>query len=235
MSHKPLFNVKAVLYISWGLALLVILLFLGPQKILASFCSVTPHNIREFVSSFGMLSALVYISLLAVRSFFFLPVTPFTIAGGFLFGPVFGLVFTVVGRMLSATITFSLSRYLLRDYVKSRVRGKYAGFEARLEKGGIFYIAILRMVPMLPFDVVGYAAGVSSIRFKKYLFGTLMGDLPGVFAYTLLGSSLSEPGSSRFYLSIIIALIVAVLSWLFMILYIRKCERKKVDGTDVFT
>lgn len=235
MSYKPLFNVKAALYILWGLALLVILLFLGPQRIVASFCSVTPHNIRDFISSFGMLSALAYISLLAVRSFFFLPVTPFTIAGGFLFGPVFGLVFTIIGRMLSAMITFSLSRYLLRDYVKSRIAGKYAGFYTRLEKGGIFYIAIMRMVPMLPFDVVGYAAGVSSISFKKYIIGTLIGDLPGVFAYTLLGSSLSEPGSMRFYLSIIIALAVAALSWLFIILYIKKCEQKKADGTDVFT
>lgn len=229
MSYKPLYNIKAVLFIAWGLALLIILLILGPRTIVDSFRGVTPHNIRVFVASFGMLSALAYISLLAVRSFLFLPVTPFTIAGGFLFGPVFGLVFTVIGRMLSATITFSLSRYLLRDYVKSRIAGKYAGLDARLEKGGIFYIAIMRMIPMLPFDVVGYAAGISSISFKKYIIGTLIGDIPGVFAYTLLGSSLSEPGSMRFYLSIIISLAVAALSWLFIILYIKIREQKKAD------
>lgn len=226
MALKQL-NYRTALIISWAIALLAIILFLGPDKIIASYASFTPDNIRHQISSFGILSAIIYILSYAIRPFIFLPVTPFTIAGGFLFGTTTGLILTLIGRtILSATIAFCLSRYLFRDYVRSKIKNRYAIWDGRLEKGGIAYIAIMRMIPMLPFDMVGYIAGSSSITYKRYITGTFLGDLPGVFVLTFLGSSLLEPGSFQFYLSIILTIIVAGGSWLYII-YINKRNRDK--------
>lgn len=222
MSYRSTNNFRYALILLWGLSLLLILLFLGPQRIIVTLTSLTPQDIRDFISSFGLLSALAYILIHAVRPFFFLPVTPFSIAGGFLFGTALGLVLTVIGRLASALITFGVSRYLFRDYIKSRIRGKYAGWDDRLEKGGILYVIVMRMIPMLPFDVVGYVAGVSSISFRKYMIGTFIGDLPGVFVLTFLGNGLSEPGSPQFYLSLLIAIVVAALSWLYILVFVKK-------------
>ena len=222
MSFKPPFNLKMAIVLSWGLALLIILLFLGPQRIIDLFSGLTPRHIRGFIASFGLLSALVYLLIYALRPFFFLPVTPFTIAGGFLFGNGLGLVLSITGRLISATITFSVSRYLFRDYIRSRIRDKYARWEERLEKKGLVYVAILRMLPMLPFDVVGYVSGVSGIGYRKYIVGTFLGDLPGIIVLTFLGDSLSDPGSTRFYLSVLLAIVVAAASWLYIIIFVRK-------------
>lgn len=228
MSYKSLLSLRAALLLSWGFILLVVLVYLGPQRITDAYGGLTPESIRDFVASFGLLSAIIYIFLYVLRSFFFLPVTPFTIAGGFLYGAGLGLLVTLLGRtIISSTITFYLSRYVLRDFIKARIKGKYSGWDARLEKSGIMSIAIMRMVPMLPFDAVCYIAGASSISFRKYLIGTIIGDLPGVFVLTLLGSSLTEPGSPLFYISLFIAALVAVASWLYIRMYAKK-EAKKV-------
>ncbi|MCD1295301.1 TVP38/TMEM64 family protein [Methanocella sp. CWC-04] len=203
--------------ISWALTLLIIILFLGPEKIISSYDYITPRNISDLTSSLGMLSALAYILFYVVRPFLLLPVTPFTIAGGFLFGTVYGLILTIIGRcIISATISFCLSRYLFRDYVKNKIRTKYAGWDSRLEKNGILYVAIMRATPVLHFDAVGYIAGASSMSFKKYIIGSFIGDLPSIIFLTFLGSSLTEFGSSQFYLSIVITIVVAVGFWIYM-------------------
>ena len=230
MNYKSRYSLKVAIFLSWGLALLLILLIIGPERIMDSYSSLSPNGIRDFVSSFGLLSAIIYVFLHAIRSFVFLPVTPLTIAGGYLFGTFAGLALTFAGRtIISATITFYLSRYLLRDYVKRKIRDRYAGWDRRLEKEGIFYVILMRIIPMFPFDAVGYVAGASGIKFKKYLAGTIIGDLPGVLLWTVLGSSLSEPGSIQLYLSMAIALVAIAISGLYFKLFMSKRDREKHD------
>jgi uncharacterized membrane protein YdjX (TVP38/TMEM64 family) len=227
VNYKWLYSLKVAILFSWGLVLLLTLFLIGPQRIMDSYGSLTPQGIRDFVSSFGLLSAMIYVFLHAVRSFVFLPVTPLTIAGGYLFGTPLGLVLTLAGRtILSATITFYLSRHLLRDYIKNKIRGRYAGWGQRLERDGIFYVILMRVVPLFPYDAVGYVAGASGISFKKYLAGTIIGDFPAVLVLTVFGSSLNEPGSSQFYLSIIVALVAMAVSGLYFKLFMRKRARE---------
>lgn len=230
MNYKSLYSLKVAILFSWGLALLLILFLIGPQKIVVSYGNLTPHGIRDFVSSYGLLSWMVYLFLHAVRSFVFLPVTPLTMAGGYLFGTVPGLVLTLAGRtVISATITFYLSRHLLRGYVKNKIKVRYAGWDRRLERDGIFYVILMRVIPMFPFDAVGYVAGASGISYKKYLTGTIIGDLPGVLVLTVLGSSLYASDSMLLYLSVIMALIAMGVSGLYLKLFINKRQREKCD------
>ena len=219
VNDRLFYHFKTALLLLWGLALLLALLIIGPQRILDSYGSLTPESIHDFIYSFGLLSVTIYILFHAVRSFFFLPVTPLSIAGGFVFGAIVGLPLTILGRAISALITFGISRYLFRDYIKARIRDRYEGWEQRLEKGGLYYVALMRMIPLLPFDVVGYVSGVSSVSLKKYLAGSLIGDLPGVVVLTLLGSSLNEPGSPLFYASLLVAAVALAVSALYIKLY----------------
>lgn len=199
---------RAAILVSWALSLMVILLLIGPDRILQSYSNVTPEEIRQFILSFGALSVLAYLCIHAVRPFFFLPATPFTIAGGYLFGFAYGMVYSIIGTTLSAIITFIISRYLFRDYVKQRIRGRFAKWDKDMENNGPLVVAILRVIPVVPLDIVGYIAGASGIKFKDFLAGTLIGILPGIFALTLLGSSLTRVDSTMFYVSLVVVIIV---------------------------
>jgi uncharacterized membrane protein YdjX (TVP38/TMEM64 family) len=230
VNHKSLYSLKVIVLLCWGLALFAILLLIGPQRVLDLYGRASPQDILDFVSSFGLLSAVIYIFLHAIRSFMFLPVTPLTIAGGYLFGIPLGLLLTLAGRsVISATITFYLSRHLLRDFIKDKIKGRYAGWDARIGRHGIFYVALMRILPLFPFDAVGYIAGASGISFPRYLAGSILGDLPGVIVLVTFGSGLREPGSAMFYVSIGIAFITLAISAIYLKLFRDRYGRKNAD------
>lgn len=204
-------NLRLAFLTAWAIAIVAVILYVGPENILREYGHVTPSGIRDVVLSYGPLSAIAYIALHAMRPFTFLPVTPFTIAGGFIFGHAYGLLLAMLGTTSAAVITFAMSRYLFRDYVKKRLAGKYAGLDDRLNGQGILIVAAMRMVPVIPYDAVGYLAGVSSIGFVEYLLGTLLGELPGAFVLTMLGSSLDNIRSPLFMVSLILAALLILL------------------------
>jgi uncharacterized membrane protein YdjX (TVP38/TMEM64 family) len=210
----------------WLVAIIAIVIILGPGTILHDYEKVTPEGIRQMVLSYGALSVVAYEFLHVIRPFTFIPVTPFTIAGGYIYGHVLGLALAMVGTTIAAVITFFLSRYLFRDYLKKRLSTHYAGFDSRFDNGGIFTVAAMRVIPILPFDAVGYVAGVSSIRFRDYLLGTLLGELPGAFVLTMLGNSLTNIDSPWFIVSLALAILLFLLPEAYRRLY-KKPENKE--------
>lgn len=194
--------------VAWILLIIAIIFIIGPGNLIASYNSLTPVGIKNFMLSFGILSVIVFILICTFRPIVFLPVTPFTLASGFLFGIWWGILISLVGTTLSAVFTFAVSRFLFHDYVKNKVVNKYPAIEKLLEGRGWKFVAIVRLVPMIPFDAVGYISGASKIRFRSYFIGSVIGELPGAIVLVMLGSSLFDIGSTTFYVSLILALII---------------------------
>lgn len=211
MALRTTLNPRIALISIWIVVIVAAILIIGPGNLLSDYRHVTPHGIKELVLSFGPLSAIVYIMMHAIRPFTFLPVTPFTLAGGYIFGHWCGLLFATTGTTIAATISFFMSRYLFRDYVKSRLSGKYAGVDMQFNGSGIMLVAIMRVIPVIPFDAVSYLAGVSSIKFRHYLIGTIIGELPGAFVLTMLGNSLKDLHSPIFAVSLVLAILLILL------------------------
>lgn len=194
----------------WLAVLAGIVVILGPEEIITAYEHVTPHGIRDLASSFGVLTVVAFLTLSILRPFFFLPATPFTLASGFLFGFWQGILWSLVGTTLSAILAFYLARYLLHDYIMRRFSGRIRGIDRAIESRGWRFILFLRLIPVLPFDVVSYVAGISSIRFREYMIGTVLGELPAAFVLVMLGSSLDQIGSTAFYVSLALAIIVLI-------------------------
>jgi len=201
-------DIRLALLGVWLVALVAAVMYIGPGTILHDYHKAGPDGIRHLVLSYGAYSVAVYELLHVLRPFTFLPVTPFTIAGGYIYGQFYGLLFATIGTTLAATITFFISRYIFRDYIKKHLSTHYAGFDSRFDNGGVFTVAALRIIPILPFDGVGYVAGVSSISFSSYMIGTLIGELPGAFVLTMLGHNLKNIGSPWFFLSLALAVLL---------------------------
>jgi uncharacterized membrane protein YdjX (TVP38/TMEM64 family) len=204
-------NTKAVAVALWLLLIIAVIAIVGPGKILSSYESLTPEGIKIFVLSFGALAVLAFLFISLMRPFFFLPLTPFTIASGFLFGIGYGLAYAMIGSMLSALLVFGISRYLFQDYVKRKVLIKYPVMDQRIQENGWRYVLFIRLIPLIPFDVAGYLAGASKVRIRDYFFGSLTGELPGALILVIFGASLEQPGSYIFYISLFLALGLLVL------------------------
>lgn len=208
---RSFLNIKVAIVLLWAALFVGVIAIVGPDKILAGSGYLTPDGIKMFVLSFGALAIFAFIAISLIRPVFFLPLTPITIASGFLFGIGPGLAIAMIGSTLSALMVFGISRYLFQDYVKRKILIRYPAMDSRIQENGWRYVLFLRLIPVLPFDVTGYMAGASRVKARDYLLGTIGGELPGAVILVVFGSSLVKPGSSVFYISLILALGLLVL------------------------
>jgi phosphatidylserine/phosphatidylglycerophosphate/cardiolipin synthase-like enzyme/uncharacterized membrane protein YdjX (TVP38/TMEM64 family) len=134
------------------------------------------------------------IAFVAVGSFLMAPILPLMIANALVFGPVAGLLYNTVGTMLTASAGFWLGRTLGRHGLErlldrsARVRRLIEAARRHALKTVIFF----RVVPVLLFMVVNVAFGAAGIRWRSYLLGTLIGQLPGILVLSLFGAGLGQ-------------------------------------------
>ena len=184
------------------------MIIVGPDRVLNSYQSLTPQGIKDTIDSFGAMSVVTYLIANLVRPLLFLPISPFTIAGGFMFGMWWGLIWAMVGSTASAVFIFFLSRYMLHGFVTKSLKGRYPSVDKMLEGRGWSFMFFLRMVPLLPFDLVSCFAGTSNLKFRDFLIGTTLGEIPGAIVLVMLGTSLDNVGSAYFYLALALAILV---------------------------
>ncbi len=159
-------------------------------------------RLREDFAQFGVWAGVVYAGLYAAVSLAPLPAAVFTLGAGALFGVTEGLVVVEAGATVGAVIGFWLARVLGRDFV-ARVSGaSVEKLDERFTGRGVLAVLAVRLLPVLPFAAVNYVSGLTSIRFRHYLLGTVVGILPAATAYVVLGAYGSRPGSVPFLVAL---------------------------------
>lgn len=148
-----------------------------------------PAQLQTLIRQTGVWGPLCYVGLYAIATLILLPSTPLNISGGVLFGPWFGIVWTSVGAVVAAAIAFLFSRTLGRPVMEKKLAGRWEKMDAEIRRGGLFYMFAIRLVPIMPYGIVNFAAGLTAIRFRDYLLGTTVGTVPSVLPFVLIGSS----------------------------------------------
>jgi uncharacterized membrane protein YdjX (TVP38/TMEM64 family) len=87
------------------------------------------------------------------------------------------------------------------------------GFDA--SNRGFLIILMLRLIPLLPFDVISYGAGLSKVKYKAFIIATCIGIIPGVVIYTNIGDKSSNPFSLDFVVSILLLFAILAFSLYF--------------------
>jgi uncharacterized membrane protein YdjX (TVP38/TMEM64 family) len=157
------------------------------------------------------LGVIAFIGVYFVCTIFFVPGAILTLGAGFVFttaldslgyGVLLASVAVFVGASLGAIASFLLSRYLFRDGFVTRLTQQYPIFEAidlALEDKGLRIMVLLRLSPIIPFNVLNYVSGITGIQFHHYCIA-LLGMIPGTVLYVFLGASagsLSEIGDDN--------------------------------------
>ncbi len=135
----------------------------------------------------GPWGPLAFMAIYAVATVALLPGTVMTLAGGALFGPAAGTFYNLTGATLGATGAFLVSRYLAADWVRSRLGARAEQLIAGVEREDWRFVAFVRLVPLVPFNLLNYALGVTRVRVSRYMLASYITMLPGTFAYTYLG------------------------------------------------
>ncbi|MFD0671266.1 TVP38/TMEM64 family protein [Cohnella sp. GCM10027633] len=186
------------------------------------YLKVTPESIRSWILSFGWIAPVLYIGMYIVRPFILFPASVLAMAGGLAFGTWFGMLYTVIGEVIGAVLSFLFARKVGMSFFRGREDPRFVKLERAMARRGFSMVLMLRIAPFIPFDLVSYSAGVARVPIRPYVFATLIGTLPGTFAYCFLGASLTK-GSWREFL---IAGVVFAVALLVPLLFRRKVEQE---------
>lgn len=136
-----------------------------------------------------LLYMLVYVTIIALS----LPGgAAATLAGGLLFGWLWGGSATVIAATLGACIVFWTVKTSLGALLAERAGPWLARLKAGFEDNALSYMLFLRLVPAFPFFVVNLAPALLGVKFRTYLIGTFFGILPATYAFSYLGAGLGQ-------------------------------------------
>jgi uncharacterized membrane protein YdjX (TVP38/TMEM64 family)/rhodanese-related sulfurtransferase len=128
-----------------------------------------------------------YIGVYVLATVLSLPGALLTLAGGALFGPIWGTFYSLTGATIGATAAFAIARYVASDWAARRAGPRVRRLIDGVEKEGWRFVAFVRLVPLLPFNLLNYALGLTRIRLSHYALASYVFMLPGALAYSYLG------------------------------------------------
>lgn len=145
--------------------------------------------VRDYILSYGAWAPVISASLMVLQALAApLPAFLITFANGLAFGALWGGLLSLFSATLAAAISFGVSHALGRTVVEALVGRESLGSADRwFERHGVYAVFVARLIPVVSFDVISYAAGLTRMGFLPFLLATLVGMAPATFVYSFLG------------------------------------------------
>ncbi|HVW46974.1 MAG TPA: VTT domain-containing protein [Solirubrobacterales bacterium] len=200
-----------------GIVLMVGLVLLVPALRHAAIAAVhgETSEVRHQIKSLGVGGPLIIVGLGVLHSVVPYPAEIVNAASGFAYGFWVGLGIVVLGWMVSAVICYWVGTGVARPLL-DRFFGasRFARFERMVDRGGITLLIALRLLPIVPFSLISYAAGAARVPFHRYCWTTAVGFLPitalAVYLGTRLeGISASDPAVIGALLGAVVLILLA--------------------------
>ncbi len=171
-------------------------IFIVLRILKVDFSQTSQEDIKQWVESLGILGPVVYIVVYIIRPFILLPAAIYSASAGVIWG-LKGFIYVQIGANLSAIGEFLIARYLARQAIESKLKGKIAKLDQRIEKHGFLTVLLVRLVPNVAWDIQNLSLGLTKVKFRDYFLATLIGIMPASFALVYGGEAvirtLTEP------------------------------------------
>jgi len=165
------------------IALFLAMRFLPVQQWLRSF--------NDWVGQMGAAGVFVFILVYAVATVLMAPGSILTIGAGFAFGLWKGFLAVSAGATVGASLAFLVARFTVRDKIEgiAKRNEKFREIDAAIGKQGAKLIFLLRLSPVIPFNLSNYFYGLTAVRFWPYVLASWIGMIPGTFLYVYIGTA----------------------------------------------
>ena len=212
---KPQKNKRSITFLK-TMPLIICIIFI--VLFLASGNEITVQTVLRYTPDSPFAAAITILLLYALKSVSFVfPIAVLQIAVGHLFQTPVALLINFSGRAITLSIPYWIGRFSGSGLINS-LQGKYPKIKEildRQERNPVFTSFLLRTFCFLPGDAVSLYLGAVRIPFPCYLTGGILGTALGVVLATILGSSITEPGSPAFWLSASLMAFIAIISVIF--------------------
>ena len=144
-------------------------------------------ELRTWIEGLGVLGPVVFILLYVAATVAVLPGSALTVAAGALFGSLGGVVIVSIASTIGASLSFLVGRYFARGAVSNWLsqNEKFTKLDELTEKHGEIIVAITRLVPIFPFNLLNYGFGLTKVHFRTYVLWSWICMLPGTALYVV--------------------------------------------------
>ena len=193
------------------------------------------QSLRGWIDSLGYWGPVVYILIYAGAVVAALPGSAMTVIAGALFGSLIGVIIVSIASTLGAALSFLLARYLARDSVENWLSGKekFQELDKLTREHGAIIVALTRLVPVFPFNLLNYGFGLTRIPFWTYVFWSWLCMIPGTILYVVGTDAVTRALQSGEIPWLLILITAAALAVLFALVRVArsKLQEKKKEAT----
>lgn len=174
---------RIIALIAIVIALFLAMKFLPVQQWLKSF--------NDWVGQMGFIGIFIFIAVYAVATVLLAPGSILTIGAGFAFGLWKGFLAVSAGATLGAALAFLVARFIARDKIEAMAKGndKFRKIDNAIGEQGAKLIFLLRLSPVIPFNLSNYFYGLTAVRFWPYVLASWTGMMPGTLLYVYIGTA----------------------------------------------
>ena len=152
---------------------------------------------RDWVAEQGLLGHIVFIIVYVIATVILAPAGLLTLAAGFAFG-LWAFPTVIIGATMGLTLAFLIARYGVRGWVEKRAASSrmFRAVDKAIESEGWKIVGLMRLSPLVPFNLQNYFFGITGISFWSYVAASFFGIMPGTLLYVWIGSLGAAAGSS---------------------------------------
>lgn len=205
---KKSLPIKPIILLAVVVAIIVISVKMGVGEKLGA--------LQDWIRSLGVLGPLAFMVVYAVATVAALPGSALSIVAGAVFGPVLGVVTVIFAATLGASLAFLVSRYFARGSIEKWLEGneKFRKLDELTARHGDIMVAITRLVPLFPFNLLNYGFGLTKVAFKTYVVWSFVCMLPGTILYVVGSAAVAEAvreGKVPWILVMVVAMILGII------------------------
>ena len=184
---------RLALVLTVGLAIAAFFAFDLGQYLNLQTLKTQQAAIQSFHANSPLLSVAAYFVIYVVTTALSLPgAVLLTLAGGAVFGLLWGTVIISFASTIGATLAFLMSRFLLRDWVAKRFGQRLTAIDEGVRREGAFYLFTLRLVPVFPFFLINLLLGLTTMKARTFYWVSQVGMLAGTIVYVNAGTQLGK-------------------------------------------
>ena len=175
------------------IAVLIYFTFSGDQYKLLTYLQDAEADLEQFYRHNPVQTIAAYVLFFVISVALFMPLgVPLLLLGGALFGTMYGGLITSIANTIGATLAFIFVRHVFYDDVRIRFKNKLQPIDKAMHRDGIFYLALLRVAPVLPGEMINLLVALTPIRLVPYIWVTFVTRYPINLIYCDIGQDLSE-------------------------------------------
>lgn len=172
------------------------------------------QEIAQWLTLHPLLAPLLFVLLYVVVVLSLLPGVVLCVTGGALFGIWFGTLLNLIGATLGGSLAFLVARHLAAEQVERHMSASLKQLKQGVEAEGWRFVAMVRLLPMVPYNLSSYAFGLSRISLGTYALTNALCILPRLFVYAYIGHSgaalLQEEEDRLLNLLALVSLLLAI-------------------------